>query len=60
MLNCNFCDYLSTEKGKKICEFADHLFLKNPVDLDKYPCQDLSYDSYLLRIEKNEDVGIVA
>jgi len=59
MLNCNSCDYFSMEKGKKLCEFSDHLFIKNPLDMDKYPCQDLTYDSYLLKI-KNEDIDIVA
>jgi hypothetical protein len=60
MLNCNSCDYFSMQKGKKLCEFSDHLFIKNPLDMDKYPCQDLNYDSYLLRIEKKEDIDIVA
>lgn len=60
MLNCNSCDYFSMAKGKKLCEFADHLFLRNPVDMDIYPCQDISYDSYLSKNEKNEDINIVA
>jgi len=60
MLNCNSCDYLSIGKGKKICEFADHLFLKNPLDMDKYPCQDISYNSYLMKNEKNQEISIVA
>jgi hypothetical protein len=60
MLNCNSCDYLSNEKGKKICEFSDHLFTKNPLDMDKYPCQDISYDSYLLKNEGKDDINIVA
>lgn len=60
MLNCNSCDYYSMVNGKKICDFTDHLFLKNPIDMDKYPCRDTSYNSYLLKNEKKEDISIVA
>ena len=60
MLNCTICDYYSNDKGKKVCEFADYLFLKNPADMDSYPCKDISYDSYLSKSENKEDVSIVA
>lgn len=59
MLNCNLCDYYSQEKGKKVCRFAEHLFVKNPSDMNRYPCQDMSYQDYLLKQTK-EDVEIVA
>jgi len=60
MLNCDSCDYFSIKKNPKLCGFADHLFLKNPLVMDEYPCQDISYDSYLLKNKKNEAMTIVA
>lgn len=54
MLNCTLCDYYSINGGKKVCEFAGHLFIKNPADMEVYPCQDISYDSYMMRKENNE------
>ncbi|HEX2926189.1 MAG TPA: hypothetical protein VHP38_08020 [Ruminiclostridium sp.] len=60
MLNCSFCDYYSQEKGKKVCLFSDHLFIKNPLDMKNYPCQDMSYQDYLSKQEKKDDIEIVA
>lgn len=60
MLNCGYCDYYLTENGKKICEFSNHLFLKNPLDMDKYPCLDISYDSYLSCKENKDNMEVVA
>lgn len=58
MLNCDYCDYYSAEKGKKFCEFSDHLFLKNPLDLDKYPCEDISFANYLEKKENKNDMNV--
>jgi len=60
MLDCALCNYYSIEKGKKVCEFADYLFAKNPADMKSYPCKDLSYDSYLSKNDKKEEIDIVA
>ncbi len=60
MLNCNHCDYYLSENGKKTCEFSEHLFLKNPQDMEKYPCQDISYDSYISAKENKESMEVVA
>ncbi|MDF2984800.1 MAG: hypothetical protein K0R50_310 [Eubacterium sp.] len=60
MLNCSYCDYYSAEKGKKVCQFADHLFIKNPADLKNYPCEDMSYDEYLSKQDKKNVIEIVA
>lgn len=61
MLDCSYCDYYSVSKGKKVCEFSGHLFTKNPLEMDIYPCGDKSYDSYLLEQEEKKDhLNIVA
>lgn len=61
MLNCSYCDYYSYQKGKKVCEFSDHLFVKNPTDMDKYPCEGLTFHSYLEKQRESiADVEIVA
>lgn len=60
MLNCALCDYYSVKKGKKVCEFADYLFAKNPADMETYPCKDLSYNFYLSKKEKKEEIDVVA
>jgi hypothetical protein len=60
MLECHLCDYYSVKKGKKACEFSDHIFVKNPIDMDKYPCEDMTYDSFLLKNENEKDISIVA
>ncbi len=60
MLNCTICNYYSIEKDNKVCKFADYLFLKDPADMDIYPCKDISYDSYLLKSKSEEIVIILA
>jgi hypothetical protein len=60
MLECGYCNYYSNINGKKSCEFSGHLFVKSPENMDKYPCKDISYDSYLRRKEKLKDISIVA
>lgn len=60
MLNCSLCDYYSQEKGKKVCLFSDHLFVKSPSDMKHYPCEDMSYQDYLSKQEKKDNIEIVA
>lgn len=60
MLECSLCDYYSVSKGKKTCEFTRHVFIKNPVNMDKYPCKDMSYESFLLKNKTNKDDNRVA
>ncbi len=60
MLDCSYCDYFTQEKGKKECTFTGHLFLKNPLDMESYPCRNLSYQEYLLNQNTREQSEIVA
>lgn len=60
MLECSLCDYYFQEKGKKICLFADHLFVKSPSDMKHYPCRDMSYQDYLSKQQKKENIETVA
>ncbi|WP_133051117.1 hypothetical protein [Ruminiclostridium hungatei] len=60
MLDCGYCDYYSQEKGKKVCTFTGHLFLKNPSDMESYPCRNLSYQEYLINQQTKEQSEIVA
>lgn len=60
MLECNLCNYYSVRKGKKACEFSDHIFVKNPADMDRYPCEDITYDAYLSKNEKKKNISSVA
>lgn len=47
MVFCDACNYYSEKNGKKKCEFAKESFTQELYDMDKYPCEEISYDSYL-------------
>lgn len=60
MLNCNLCDYYSNKKGAKKCDFSGFHFVKNPVDMEKYPCANISYEEFLAQQESSDAEEIVA
>lgn len=54
MLLCDSCNYYSEANDKRKCEFTEHIFTKEIHDMEKYPCENTIYETYLNSISEEE------